>query len=149
MIFEYPKNVRFRCLKCAICCGDTKERVRKILLLNIEAQRVSQKTLKSVDEFAERIEGFEPYIYQMKKIGDGKCIFLDDNLCSIYMIRPLICKFYPFELKGIRSGKYTFVYTDECPAIGKGSRLGRIYFERLFEKFMKTMRENKKEKIET
>jgi len=142
--FDYPKNFRFKCEKCALCCGDTKNRVRSILLLRIEAEYISQSTLKSVDEFAEKIEGFEPYIYRMRKTEDGKCMFLKGNLCDIYQIRPLICMFYPFELKQVDSKRHTFAHTDECPAIGKGPELKRSYFEKLFEKFIKTMRENKR-----
>lgn len=141
MDFEYPRNVRFRCQRCAICCGDTKDRVRSILLLKIEAKRISQKILKGVDEFAEKVEGCEPYIYRMKKTKDGKCIFLKGNLCTIYQTRPLICVFYPFELKEVENDRYTFAYTSECPAIGKGPQLKKSYFERLFEKSMKMMKD--------
>jgi hypothetical protein len=144
MEFDYPKNVRFKCERCALCCGDTKNRVRSILLLRIEAERISQKTLKSVDNFAEKIEGFEPYVYRMKKTKNRKCIFLKNKLCSIYQIRPLICMFYPFEFKEVRSNRYIFAYTDECQAIGNGPKLKRGYFERLFKKIMETMEENKK-----
>ena len=144
MELDYPKNVRFKCERCALCCGDTKDRVRSILLLRIEAERISQKTLKSVEDFAEKIDGFAPYVYRMKKTKDGKCVFLGDNLCGIYEIRPLICMFYPFEFKEVGSNKYIFAYTDECPAIGKGPKLKRGYFEKLFKKIIMTMEENKK-----
>jgi Fe-S-cluster containining protein len=80
----------------------------------------------------------------MEKTKDGKCIFLKNKLCSIYQIRPLICMFYPFEFKEVGSNGYIFAYTDECPAIGKGPKLKRGYFERLFKKIMETMEENKK-----
>ena len=143
MEFDYPRNVRFKCERCALCCGDTKSKVRSILLLRLEAERISQKTLKSVEDFAEKIEGFEPYVYRMKKTNDGKCMFLKDKSCDIYQIRPLICMFYPFELKEAESNKHIFAYTDECPAIGKGPKLKRGYFERLFKKIMKAMEENK------
>lgn len=142
MEFDYPKNIHFKCERCALCCGDTKDRVRSILLLKIEAERISKKTLKDVSEFAEKIEGFKPYIYWMKKTENEKCMFLKGNSCTIYNIRPLICIFYPFELKEIGGKSYTFVYTEECPAIGKGPQLKRSYFERLFKKCMKTMKEN-------
>jgi Fe-S-cluster containining protein len=142
MEFDYPRNVRFKCLKCALCCGDTKSRVRSILLLKFEADRISQKTLKGVDDFAEKINGFKPYIYRMKKLEDGKCVFLKANSCTIYQIRPLICMFYPFEVKEVRRNRYAFAYTDECPAIGKGPQLAKGYFERLFERFKKIMEAN-------
>lgn len=142
MSFEYPKHVRFRCERCALCCGDTEDKVRSILLLKTEADRISKKTLIGLDKFAEKIEGFEPYIYQMRKTEDGKCVFLRDNSCSIYQIRPLICRFYPFQLKNLPNNRYAFTYTDECPGIGKGPQLKRDFFERLFGNSMELMREN-------
>lgn len=77
----------------------------------------------------------------MKKAESGKCIFLKDDLCTIYQTRPLICRFYPFEFKE-ENHKHVFAYTDECPAIGKGPYLEEGYFERLFKASMKTMKEN-------
>jgi Fe-S-cluster containining protein len=136
--FDYPKRIRFICDRCAICCGDTKDRTRAILLLKLEAYRISKKTSKSVEGFAEEIRGREPYSYKMKKRGNGKCVFLkEDNLCAVYHIRPLVCSFYPFELKDTRNGKHTFAYTNECPCIGKGSELRRSYFEKLFQETAK------------
>jgi len=95
-----------------------------------------------IEEFAEKIEGFKPYIYQMRKTIDGKCIFLKGNLCTIYSYRPLICRFYPFELKNEGNNQYAFVYTNECPNIGKGPVLKKEFFERIFQKLTKTMKEN-------
>jgi len=140
--FDYPRKVRFKCDKCALCCGDTTGRVRRILLLKIEAKRISLKTNKSVNSFAEKRDGSEPYIYVIKKTANGKCVFLKDNLCTIYHTRPLICRFYPFELKEDENRKHVFAYTDECPAIGKGPYFGKSYFERLFKMSMKIMKEN-------
>jgi Fe-S-cluster containining protein len=139
--FDYPE-VRFKCEKCALCCGDTKQRVRRILLLRIEAKSISQKTHEGVENFAEKLDGVEPYIYVMKKSKNGKCVFLKGDLCTIYQNRPLICKFYPFELKEDEDRKHVFAYTDECPAIGKGRYLEKGYFERLFKMSMKTLKED-------
>lgn len=139
MRFEYPKGFRFRCDRCAICCGDTENKVRTILLLKIEAERISQKTKMSVEDFAERIESFEPYVYVMRKAANGKCMFLQDSRCAIYRTRPLICRFYPFELGNIK-GNYVFAYTEECPCIRKGRELKKTYFEKLFTKSKELMR---------
>jgi len=140
--FGYPKNVRFRCEKCALCCGDTKNRPRTILLLKAEADRISQKTSASLEVFAERVEGFEPYAYRMKKTVDGKCVFLKGNSCSIYRIRPLICRFYPFQFKRVKNNRYTFTYTNECSGIGKGPQLKKEFFEKLFARLIELMSEN-------
>lgn len=139
MSFVYPKDVRFKCERCGICCGDTRDKVRLILLLKIEARTISQKTLMGVSEFSEQIEGFEPYVYAMKKTEEGRCIFMRDKLCSIYRVRPLICRFYPFQLQGLSTDRYGFTYTNECPGIGKGTYLKRKFFEKMFRNFTKTM----------
>lgn len=142
MGFKYPKHIRFECERCGICCGDTEKKVRSILLLKIEAEHISQKTLIRLDEFVENIEDSEPYFYRMKKNVDRKCMFLKDNTCTVYQMRPLICRFYPFELKSDSCNEYVFAFTEECPSIGKGVELKMDYFERLFKNAMRLMREN-------
>lgn len=70
----------------------------------------------------------------MKKAGDGKCVFLKENHCSIYALRPLICRFYPFELK-FDDGKqlHVFDFTVECPGINQGDVKGENDFKKLFK----------------
>lgn len=142
MSFEYPTRVRFLCNMCAKCCGDTDERVRMILMLKHEAARISEETGLNLGGFSEEIEGFEPYSCRMKKTEDGKCVFLKDNLCAIYEIRPIICRFYPFQLKNIGNDRYVFSCTEECPGIGNGTRLKKVFFEHLFNEFKKAMRKH-------
>jgi Fe-S-cluster containining protein len=141
---EYPRNIHFKCERCAICCGDTDRKIRKILLMKLEADHVSSKTLKPIREFAGRIEGFEPYVYEMKKTEEGKCVFLEANACIIYKIRPLICRFYPFKLRANEKKRYVFSFTNECPYIGHGPMLKRKYFERLFKKSTDLMKKTRK-----
>jgi Fe-S-cluster containining protein len=113
-----------------------------ILLLKSEAEKTSRKTLKNLDEFAEQIEGQEPYAYLMRKTFDGRCVFLKDNLCAIYEIRPLICKFYPFKLDNLGKNRYAFTYTEECLGIGSGPKLKKEFFNTLFAEFTASMRKN-------
>jgi Fe-S-cluster containining protein len=68
----------------------------------------------------------------------NKCIFLQDNKCTIYEVRPLICRFYPFELSTDEGGYYRFRATDECPGVfspcEKGADpLGADFFRALLE----------------
>jgi Fe-S-cluster containining protein len=130
--FDYPNAVRFHCIKCGICCGDTKEKNRHILLLRTEAEQIAKKTLQPVFKFAVKIKDKAPYSYEMKKRENGKCVFLEKDRCTIYSLRPLICRFYPFELKVLHNQKYTFLYTEECPGINKGRLLSEGYFKRMF-----------------
>lgn len=142
MKFDYPKNVHFKCLRCALCCGDTENRERTILLMKIEAEHIMEKTSKSLEDFAEKIRGHEPYVYRMKKTADGKCVFLNGNSCTIYSMRPLICRFYPFQLESVGNNRYAFTYTEECPSIGKGPKLEKEVFEKLFMKLKESINRN-------
>jgi Fe-S-cluster containining protein len=75
-----------------------------------------------------------PYGYEVKKTNEGKCVFLKENQCTIYSLRPLICMFYPFELKFDKDKElHVFHFTHECPEVGRGRDFNKKDFERLFE----------------
>jgi Fe-S-cluster containining protein len=130
--FRYPKNIRFKCSRCTQCCGDTETRIRHVLFLEKEAERISKVTSKPLEAFACRIVGHGPYLYEMKKGKEGKCVFLERKDCNIYASRPLICRYYPFELKTERDEIFLFSPTKECPSIGLGEVLKESYFSNLF-----------------
>ncbi len=130
--FEYPLKVRFKCIKCGICCGDTQEKTRHILLLKKEASKIADATKQSIDNFAVELVGKPPYCYEMRKTKEGKCVFLKANHCIIYSKRPLICKYYPFGLE-TNQNQQKFVHTNECLGIGKG----KIMKENDFHKLLK------------
>jgi Fe-S-cluster containining protein len=129
----YPAAVRFDCIKCGICCGDTKEKERHVLVLKKEADQIAASTGQSVSEFAKSVEGKKPYFYELKKTEYGKCVFLRKSQCEIYSLRPLVCRFYPFELGTFGKGRYKFQHTTECPGISKGRELEANYFRKLFQ----------------
>lgn len=141
-MFQYPKHVHFECEKCGLCCSDTSYKSRNILLLDHEITRISEETLKAVEEFAEPAEAEGPFTHRMKK-QSGRCVFLRENLCSIYEARPIICRFYPFSLKSFDENMYIFSSTKECLGIGKGPLLQQEYFRQLFGEFQKTMNEKR------
>jgi Fe-S-cluster containining protein len=132
--FEHPEKVRFKCLKCGICCGDTQERKRHILLLDEEAQDIAKTARKSIDDIASKVEENRAYAYEMKKDKtSGKCIFLNANRCTIYSKRPLICRFYPFGLETNQKQQNVFFFTNECPGIGKGTTMKTNDFRKLLK----------------
>jgi Fe-S-cluster containining protein len=95
-------------------------------------EEISIVTGQRIEEFTIDSVGTTPYVYEMKKL-EGKCVFLRDNLCSIYAVRPLICQFYPFELKYEADRKiHVFSDTSECPMIGWGKKLTKENFEALY-----------------
>ena len=134
MDFTYPANIRFDCNNCGLCCGDTKQKTRHILLLETEAKKIASQTSLSIPDFSMEIKDKFPYAYEIKKASEGKCIFLKDNRCSIYPLRPLICVFYPFELKFDKDKVlHIFDFTLESPGIHQGKVVQEKDFKKLFE----------------
>ena len=102
--------------------------------MRTEAEQIAVATFQLISAFAVEVQDKAPYSYEMKKTAtEGKCVFLKEKFCTIYSLRPLICRFYPFELKIAANRKHEFLYTDECPGIGKGKMLGKNYFGKLFQ----------------
>ena len=112
-------------------------------MLEVETKHIADEESLGIDSFALKVEGFEPYRYIMRK-KDGKCYFLSGNECSIYEKRPLICRFYPFQLVNLGDNRYVFKETNECPGINIGSYLGKEYFNKMFEKATSLMSEERK-----
>ena len=132
MDFIYPESVSFSCTMCGLCCGDTNEKKRHILMLSEEVNLISERIGKNSFNFSNINKNQPPYLYEMKKDEKGACIFLSGNKCDIYSVRPLICRFYPFELIDLSDGKYEFLFTNECPGIAKGEKMRRGHFIKLF-----------------
>jgi len=103
-------------------------------MLESEAQEIQKQTELNIEIFCSEIPNKQPYKFEMKlSVDDSKCFFLKPDGCSIYNFRPLICRFYPFELKFDETQQtYTFTATPECPALNQGKRLTQTYFKLLF-----------------
>jgi Fe-S-cluster containining protein len=101
--------------------------------LESEAKKIASHTCQLITDFSVEIKDNNPYAYEMKKSSEGRCVFLKDNHCRIYPLRPLICMCYPFELKfNEDKGMYNFDFTVECPGINQGKFLDKTDFKRLF-----------------
>lgn len=138
MQFTYPKNIRFACSKCGLCCGDTSNKKRRVLLLKQDAERIAVQTKRPINNFATETPGIMPYLFEMhKSVDTGMCLFLHDNQCTIYAQRPLICRFYPFELTTDENGSFMFKVTNECPAVKSSqSKTGKKLNSRFFNELL-------------
>jgi len=58
-------------------------------------------------------------LLRLKTKKDGTCIFLDKNRrCTIYDIRPNICRIFPFWAMKLNNGKIKIIEHDEKPKCG-------------------------------
>lgn len=134
MNFTFPAKMRFECNRCGLCCGDTQEKTRHILLLQKEAKQIAEHVRMQTADFSLEINDKFPYGCEMKKTSDGQCVFLKENQCTIYSLRPLICRFYPFQLTFDKAKNlHIFDFTFECPQINQGKILSQKDFENLFK----------------
>jgi Fe-S-cluster containining protein len=138
---HHPEDIRWRCIRCHACCGDTKQHIRHIRLLETEVQAISMLTALDPKSFCIPANGFEPYKFEMCKQTPGNCIFLEGDSCAIYEERPLTCRFYPFFLEEPSEGTFNFGLTSErCPGLGQGPFLRTGFFRKLLETASKKIR---------
>lgn len=83
------------------------------------------------------------------KNSDGVCFFYDieNSKCSIYDLRPIFCKTFPFtyQLDNVNNLKiyYTEKAKDYCPGINSGApEIDYTYWSNLGRKVMKVLRSN-------
>ena len=126
----YPKNVFWECTRCAKCCCDSPSHDRQILMLQSEANEISQASGLKKTDFSEPSDS-GTYTLRMKKKA-RRCVFLDGVQCRIYNKRPLVCQFYPVWLKH-DNAIYMFGITDECPGVGRGRNFERNHYVFLLE----------------
>ena len=118
----YRDGLKFTCTQCGNCCsGDpgyvwaTKEEVRRIAeFLGRPDGRLDKKHLRRV--------GLH---YSLTEKPDGDCIFLTRENgktgCSIYPVRPLQCRTWPFWNENLRSREaWNAVHENKCPGMNSG-----------------------------
>jgi Fe-S-cluster containining protein len=132
----FPRTM-FECRVCGKCCVEDVRRGRRIVLTRTDALEISSATGIGLSEFAEE-NSSEAYPYAIRLVN-GRCFFLKpDNKCSIYPVRPLVCRFYPFVMQKVGE-TYVFHADPFCPGLGEGTYLDEEYFERLVEQAEKRL----------
>jgi Fe-S-cluster containining protein len=125
----YPDDVSWECQRCGLCCQDAAGHARRIRLLSVEVSEISRRTDIPAEELATRSSD-DPYRYEMRK-DSGKCRFLEGNVCQIYSNRPLVCRYYPFEMKSEGGSVRITLARGGCGGSNKGKRLYKSFFKNL------------------
>ncbi len=110
--------IKFRCKMCGSCC-------RRLLNLEITAYDIVEWWEKNrIDIIAHLVairdevaKSYDvPLIFTFPRRGDGSCIYLRNNVCTIHEIKPLACRIYPFGL----GPNYELIIQEECQGLGDG-----------------------------
>lgn len=153
-------GIKFECTQCGACCRQNE------LLVTLTARDAyslasalglsAENLLRAVDFYVLKKDDKSPegllHIPQVKtekgpaylalrKLEDGSCIFLKDDLCMIHIVRPSVCRSFPFVFRR-KSGELTWglsAMKEICPGLGTGkehteaelNELGRMVLEDL------------------
>jgi len=136
----YKQNFRFKCKRCAtFCC-------------KLGGANLNEKDVQRIKEAGYVMDNFlEPMTKRennsVLKIGsrlgkreDGSCIFLRFNNklkiyeCSIYDVRPVLCRIYPFEFERINSNSFMLKFIPCCK--GLNSPDGELVDERFVSDYL-------------
>ena len=136
----YKRNFRFKCKRCAtFCC-----KLGGPNLNEKDVQRIKEAGYV-MDNFLEPITKKESNsVLKMEsrlgKRDDGSCIFLRCNdkvkiyECSIYDIRPAVCRIYPFEFERIDSNSFMLKFIPCCR--GLNSPDGELVDKRFISNYL-------------
>lgn len=116
-------NLCHNCVNAkATCCSNPA--VDSPMILPNEALEISKATGTKIEEFANLVDFASMYhddtlksLYQMKRQNHrNACYFYKDCKCSIYDIRPIDCRIFPYDIKLEKDGNYYLIYytTDHC-----------------------------------
>ncbi len=115
--------------KSATCCCNPN--VDSPMILPNEVEIISKNMKINIEEFSNKINFSKMYndytlkdLYQMKRQNNNQCYFYRDNQCTIYDIRPIDCRIFPYDIKLEKDGNYYLVYykSDKCQIINEKMR---------------------------
>ena len=136
-IHLFEKGLRFKCKRCATYCCKlggpclTKEDIEQI-------ESSGHKTNEFVADSGRKYGNY-PMTSEMRNRKDGSCIFLRTDKkrntyeCSIYEIRPVLCRLFPFEIKGIDISSFLLKI---LPCNGLNDADGELVNERFVAKHL-------------
>jgi Fe-S-cluster containining protein len=114
--YFFDKGLQFECSLCGNCCnGDSGI----IIVIDNEIKQISDFLTLHRELFIERC--LYPYLdgFSIREDDTGRCIFFE-NGCSIYPVRPLQCRTFPFWFTNLRSENTWKKVLENCPGAGKG-----------------------------
>ena len=126
-----PTPIRFICQEgCSNCC---KVSGGFVLIRDIDLKRIPKYLKISEAEFIKKYTKEDGKHVHLIDKNDTDCVFLEDNKCTIYPVRPLQCRTFPFWPQNLKTEKRWHIIEEECPGIGEGKEYSRIEIEGIFK----------------
>ena len=112
----YRSGLKFQCTECGKCCTGqpgyvwvTEEEIENIAnSLSLPVNKFKRQYLRQKNN---------RYALLEKRSQNYDCVFLKDNKCQIYKVRPLQCQTYPWWEANIKSKKNWKNTAQQCEGI--------------------------------
>jgi Fe-S-cluster containining protein len=111
------EGLRFECSGCGGCCTGAPGTVG---VTDAEIDTISSFLKMSRREFMANCVERMPGGYSLRERKNYDCWFFAEKKCSIYPVRPMQCRTWPFWLQNLRSDTRWREAAEECPGIGQG-----------------------------
>ena len=119
----YAAGLAFDCLGCGDCCAGPEEGY--VWVSQDEIAAIAEHLSISPAELWRRyVRKAGGRCSLVERPGNHDCIFLDDDAggrkCSIYPVRPLQCRTWPFWTSNLASPNTWAMAGARCPGINRG-----------------------------
>ena len=122
--------VRFECQKdCANCCTTNGGFV---FITDEDVSKIARFLKINEDEFLKKFTRKVGNKISLIDKDEKDCIFLKNKKCSIYPVRPIQCRTFPFWPQNLKTEKRWHIVQDDCPGIGKGRLFTKDDIEDIF-----------------
>jgi hypothetical protein len=114
----YADGLRFSCLLCGDCCRGEPG----FVWISREQMDVVAKHLNlPLEKFKEQYTRKVGDRHSLIELANGDCVFWSGNGCTIYPVRPVQCRTFPFWPEYLRSRHTWSRVQMRCPGVGTGT----------------------------
>ena len=120
----YSQGLCFECTRCGNCCSGPEE--GRVWVGEEEIQRIAEHLGLPVADFGRHHLRKVGRSYSLVEKANKDCIFWDRNDgCTIYEVRPVQCRTFPFWKENVRSKRAWRGIATYCPGIARGTHHSR------------------------
>ena len=118
----YGRGLAFRCTQCGNCCTGAPGYV---WVDDDEIRRIAEHRGVPLGEVRYQDVKIVGDQMSLREHANGDCVYLDPQTrrCTIYPVRPIQCRTWPFWNSNLASAESWQQSTSGCPGIGQGTEV--------------------------
>ena len=118
----YGRGLAFRCTQCGTCCTGAPGYV---WVDDDEIRRIAEHRGVPLGEVRYQDVKIVGDQMSLREHANGDCVYLDPQTrrCTIYPVRPIQCRTWPFWNSNLASAESWQQSTSGCPGIGQGTEV--------------------------